>query len=148
MQAVRLPILFAVAVAACSSPFGPEDSRRLASARAQWNERAFPDYTFDARHDCFFCRAEEVGPVRVTVRQGSVETVTLLETGEVVDPSLWFTIEQLFDRIPLAAKDEGVDDVTAEYDPALGFPSSVEVKYEKGILDAGESYTLTNVDPA
>ena len=147
MQATRLPILLAVAVAACSSPFGPDEARHLASARAQWNERSFPDYAFEARHGCF-CTPEQVGPVRITVRQGSIESVTLVETGEAVDPANWFTIEELFDRIPLWAKGDGVDDVTVEYDPTLGFPSSIEVRYEEGILDAGDIYTVSNVGPA
>jgi hypothetical protein len=147
MRTLRPPIVLTIALAACSSPFGPDEARHLASARAQWSERPFPDYAFDARHGCF-CTPEQVGPVRITVRHGSIETVTLLETGEAVDPGHWFTIEELFDLIPLSAKNEGVDDVTAEYDPTLGFPSSVEVKYEEGVLDAGDTYTVSNVGPA
>jgi hypothetical protein len=88
-----------------------------------------------------------VGPVRITVRQGSIESVTLLETGEAVDPTNWFTIEELFDRIPLWAKGDGVEDVTVEYDLTLGFPSSVEVRYEEGIVDAGDIYTVSNLGP-
>ena len=147
MRTIRIPIVLAVALAACSSPFGPEDARLLASARAQWSERAFPDYTFDVRHGCF-CTPEQVGPVRIIVRQGSIESVTLLETAEPLDPALWFTIEQLFDRIPVWAKNEGVDEVIVEYDSTLGFPSSIGVKYEEGILDAGDAYTVSNVGPA
>ena len=147
MRTLRPAMLLAIALVACSSPFGTDEARQLANARAQWSERPFPDYTFDVRHGCF-CPPEQVGPVRITVRQGSIETVTLLDTGGAVDPAQWFTIEELFDRIPLSAKNEGVADVKAEYDPTLGFPSSVEVKYEEGILDAGDIYTLSNVGPA
>jgi hypothetical protein len=147
MRAISLTVALALTIPACSSPFGPTEARLLASARAQWGARAFPDYTFHARHACF-CTPEEIGPVRITVRQGSIESVTLLATGEAVDAASWFTIEQLFERIPLSAKNEGVDDVAVEYDPTLGFPSSVRVKYEAGILDAGEAYTVTNVGPA
>jgi hypothetical protein len=147
MRALRLAVVFALTTAACSSPFGPNEARLLARARAQWSARAFADYTFDARHACF-CTPEQVGPVRITVRQGSIESVTLLATGEAVAPRHWFTIEQLFDRIPLSAKNEGVEDVTVEYDPTLGFPSWVEVKYEESVLDAGDTYTVGNVGPA
>jgi hypothetical protein len=147
MRATSLVLVLAVGVAACSSPFGPDEARLLASSRAQWSDRAFPDYTFDVRHGCF-CTPEQTGPVRVIVRQGSIESVTLLETGEAADPAEWFTLEQLFDRIPVWAKNEGVDDVTVDYDPTLGFPSSVEIKYEQGILDAGDVYTVSNVGPA
>jgi hypothetical protein len=136
----------AVGVAACSSPFGADEARDLAAARAQWKGRAFADYTFDVRHGCF-CPPEQVGPVRITVQQGAVVRATLIETGEAVDSASWFTIDQLFDRIPLMAKEDGVDDVTVEYDATLGFPASVEVRFEKGILDAGSSYTVSAVVP-
>jgi hypothetical protein len=82
------------------------------------------------------------------VQQGAIASVTLLQTGEAVDPALWFTIEQLFDRIPVLAKEDGVDDVIAVYDASLGFPTSIVVRFEKGTLDAGSSYTVSAVAPA
>lgn len=148
MRSRGLTIGLAVAAAACSSPFGPDEALVLAAARAQWGQRAFADYTFDARHDCSFCRPEEVGPVRITVQQGVITSITLLETGEAAEPASWFTIEQLFERIPIWAKEDGVDDVTVEYDATLGFPASVEVRFEEGILDAGDTYTVSAVAPA
>jgi hypothetical protein len=147
MGSARLALALSVAVAACSSPFEPDEARELAAARARWEERAFADYTFEAQHGCF-CSPETIGPVRITVQQGAITSVTLLETGQPVDPALWFTIEQLFDRIPAFAKEDGVDDVTAEYDATLGFPASVEVRFKKGIQDAGSSYSLSAVGPA
>lgn len=147
MRSIGLAIALAAATA-CSSPFDPDEARVLANARAQWRQRAFADYIFEARHSCFFCRPEELGPVRITVRQGAIESVILVETGEAVDPGYWFTIEQLFERIPLWAKNDGVDDVTVTYDAALGFPASVGIRYEEGILDAGDSYTVSAVAPA
>ena len=53
------------AVSACSSPLSPHEGRELALARNQWAQRASPDYTFEARHDCF-CPPEQgrSGPYR------------------------------------------------------------------------------------
>jgi hypothetical protein len=147
MRSTVLAVALAVAAAGCSSPFGPDEARALAAARAQWGQRAFADYTFDVRHGCF-CPPEQVGPVRITVRQGAIVSVTLLKTGEALEPASWFTIEQLFERIPDWAKQDGVDDVTVEYDATLGFPASVEVRFEEGILDAGDNYTVSAVAPA
>jgi hypothetical protein len=141
-----LVLTCAVCVPACSSPFGPDEARALAAARARWEGRAFPDYTFDAQHGCF-CPPEQVGPVRITVQQGAIASVTLLQTGEAIDAASWFTIDQLFDRIPLMAKEDGVDDVVVDYDATLGFPASVEVRFEKGNLDAGSHYTVSAVAP-
>jgi hypothetical protein len=99
------------------------------------------------RHDCF-CTPEQIGPVQIRVQQGTITSVALLETGEAADPAAWFTIEELFDRIPVLAKEDGVDDVTAEYDATLGFPTSVVVRFKEGILDAGSSYTVSALAPS
>lgn len=142
-----LPLALVVVVYGCSSPFGPDEVRALASARERWAGRAFADYIFDTRHGCF-CPPELVGPVRVTVRQGAIVGATLLETGEATTPGNWYTIDQLFELIPTFAEEEGVDDVAVEYDPTFGYPASVEVRFEEGILDAGSSYTVTALGPA
>jgi hypothetical protein len=140
-------LLLALALIGCSAPFGPDEARELASARARWAARTFADYTFDTEHGCF-CAPEQIGPVRITVRQGVITDVTLLSSGEPVAAENWYTIEQLFDRIPLAAQEDGVEDVTADYDPALGFPTNVGVRFDKDILDAGSSYTVSAVGRA
>jgi hypothetical protein len=77
-----------------------------------------------------------------------IVAITLVETGEAVAPGNWYTIDQLFELIPSFAEQEGVEDVTVEYDAALGYPASVGVRFEESILDAGSSYTVTAVGPA
>jgi hypothetical protein len=147
MKSIKMALLLALGAAACSSPFAPHEARVLSAARGQWGQRPFADYIFEARHGCF-CLPEQVGPVQITVRQGAIVSVTLLETGEGVDPAHWFTIEQLYERIPSWAEYDGVEDVSVDYDPALGFPSRVEVRFDEGIADAGDTYTISNVGPA
>jgi hypothetical protein len=147
MRTIRMALLLALGAAACSSPFAPHELRVLAAARAQWGLRPFADYTFEARHGCF-CLPEQVGPVQITVRQGAIESVTLLETGEPVTPTYWFTIEDLYERIPTWAEYDGVEDVSVDYDPTLGFPTRVEVRFGEGVVDAGDTYTISNVAPA
>jgi hypothetical protein len=141
-------VALAVITAGCSSPFGPSDLRELAAARRQWEARPFTDYSFETRHDCFFCLPEEVGPVRIIVVQGAISSVTLLETGQPASPSNWYTIEQLYQLIPSFADEEGVEDVLVQYDPILGHPTSVSIRFEEGVLDAGSRYTVSAVSPA
>ena len=142
-----LALVVALVATGCSSPFGADEVRELADARDRWGQRTFADYTFETRHDCF-CPPRAIGPVRITVRQGDITSVTLLDSGEAVPADSWYTIEDLFERIPRLADEEGVEDLTAEYDPALGFPTSIQARYEEGILDAGHSYTVSAVGPA
>jgi hypothetical protein len=145
MRSLRLATALALAATACSSPLGPGEVRVLAYARAQWEHRPFADYTFDMlRNDGW----GQIGPVRAIVRQGTIVSAALVETGDPVDPAVWFTIEQLFDVIPLWAKIDGVDEVTVEYDPTLGFPSSIEFRNKEPSLSARVTFTITNVGPA
>lgn len=134
-------------ISACSSPFSPEEARTLHASRAQWAGRSFPDYTFTAQRECF-CSAEDLGPVRITVRQGVITDATLLDTGQSVPASNWFTIDQLFQLIPTFGEEDEVDDVVVAYDATLGYPASVEVRFPEEVLDAGIRYTVTDVGPA
>jgi hypothetical protein len=140
-------IAWAFAIYGCSSPFPPGELFELEDARRKWEARGFADYTFETRHDCF-CLPEDVGPVRITVRDGVMTEVTMIETGQPVSSSRWYTIEQLYDRIPGFAAADGVDDVAVQYDATLGYPISVSVSFEEGILDAGSLYTISAVTPA
>ncbi len=143
MRSLRVALALILAAAGCSSPLDPGEALGLANARAQWEERPFADYSFDMRRASL---EVQTGPVRAIVRQGVIVSATLVETGDAVDPAVWFTIEQLFEFIPHWAKGDGVDDVTVEYDPSLGFPSLIEVRSED--FDAGDTFTITNVGPA
>lgn len=146
-RAQSLLVTIAVVGSACSPPFGLDERLALDVARERWDERPFQDYVFEAQHSCF-CTPEQVGPVRITVRQGSIESVVLLETGSGVDSSLWFTMERFFELIPLFGKQNGVEEVDVEYDGTLWYPSSVRVRYGEDVLDAGSHYTITAVGPA
>lgn len=146
-RAQSLLVTIAVVGSACSSPFGLDERLALDVARERWDERPFQDYVFETRHGCF-CPLEQVGPVQITVRQGSIESVAMLETGDAVDPRFWYTIEQLFELIPRFAETDGVEDVNVEYDDTLWYPTSVSVQFGEDVLDAGSHYTITAVGPA
>ena len=146
-MAGSLLLAIAVTASACSPPFGLDERLALDVARERWDERPFQDYVFETQHSCF-CPLEAVGPVRFTVRQDTIESVVLLETGGAVDPRFWYTIEQLFDMIPAFADNDEVEDVDVEYDGTLWYPTSVTVGFPDDVLDAGSHYTITSVGPA
>jgi hypothetical protein len=146
VRSLLLATALAFALAACSSPLGPSEALDLAHARTQWEQRPFADYSFDMLRDDYW---QQTGPVRSVVRQGTIVSATLVETGDPVDPAVWFSIEQLFKVIPIWAKIDGVDDVIIHYDPSLGFPSLIEFRSEEDFEDArGVTFTITNVGPA
>ena len=143
-----LALALAVAPAwGCSSPFDLSERLALAVARERWEARPFQDYVFDTRHDCFCVAPEQTGPVRIVVRQNAIVSVTLVETGGSVPAESWYTIDQLFELIPGFAGYGGVEDVDVEYDGTLGYPASVEIRPEEGVLDGGHRYAVSAVGP-
>lgn len=139
----------ALGIIGCSSPLDSNEQLAWAQARDRWTARGLADYTFETRHDCF-CPPEITGPVRITVHQGTISSVTILESGLLLASSdlvHWYTIEQLFDRIRATAVQDGIADVAVSYDPTLGYPTSVRVIPDKDVLDGGESYWVTAVIP-
>ena len=126
---------------------------QLAEARTRWagNGPAGYDYTFT--RGCF-CPEEFVGPYQVSVRQGEIVTASfrgtdlfeigVLEIGrydEIVK-----TVDGLFDEIERAIRE--ADAVTAEYDPVLGFPTTVSIDWILNAADDEVSYAIADLrDP-
>ncbi len=136
--------LLGVSLAGCESPLSPGELRLLAQAEARWEARSFPDYTIEMRQACF-CPQEVTQWARLEVRGGRIARVVSLETGAEVPPDklVYFrTVEQVFASIRQA------NNVVAEYDRLLGFPTQVDFVPKRGILDAGSTFYLRNAAPA
>ncbi|HEX2187679.1 MAG TPA: DUF6174 domain-containing protein [Longimicrobiaceae bacterium] len=133
------------ALAACAELLrsdGPPVAGGVLEQRAKWEAQRLDDYRFVVSRSCF-CTEEATRPARVEVRNGRVARVTGVESGRELDPSLGFTIDQLFGWIA-AAEAEGTY-VTAAYHPRLGYPTGAVI----GTLanDAGTAYSLGGLEP-
>lgn len=131
----------AVAAAACHDATAPTSQAiSLARAKALWTAAGVRTYSFTATRSCL-CTPEAVGPVRVTVTNGQITGVTLIETGDPVAPGTWFDINGLFALIEseLAARPNLLQ---VTFDPATGYPT--HVKYGDITVDAGAEITVTN----
>jgi uncharacterized protein with FMN-binding domain len=116
MRAVVIVLVIVVlAMVAC----GDSGKERLESARRQWNEAAVADYSFRYRTTGFPPQLD----VRVTVRSGTVTVVERVTGTFDLSTETAPTIESLFDEVARAL-DGGEVDVSASYDPALGYPAS------------------------
>ena len=144
-----------VASAACgtSSIVDPRDLVRLANAEALWKTRSFPDYTYEIRVSCF-CPPEVNQWTRVTVRNGVVTAA------EAVDPQpqypvttlqYWDSIDSIFAdlRRTLTERDAQwyLDEVIADFDPVLGYPTNIEYRAKRNVADGGSVHSLRNVLP-
>lgn len=109
-----------------ASLFDWEELRaELKAARQRWRANRSVTYQFQFHWLCIICHPIFRDWVRVDVRDGTIDEVTSLATGEVVPRDRWvhFTVEGLFDWIEgkLAMHPEYI---RAEFDPVLGHPVS------------------------
>ena len=114
--------------------------------RTLWEANRSGDYTFEYRPVCF-CPWEFVQPVEVKVRNGVVESVTYVESGEsaATNGFPYHTIDGLFDMIQDAIDREAVR-LTVSYDPEIGYPTSVSIDYSLTIIDEEFSFTATSYE--
>ena len=115
--------------------------------RTLWEANRSGDYTFEYRPLCF-CPREFVQPVEVTVRNGVIESVTYVESGESPATNgfpLYHTIDGLFDMIQDAIDREAAR-LTVSYDPEIGYPTSVSIDYALTIMDEEFSFTATSYE--
>jgi len=136
-------MVIACALTGCGDGFGPE-IHRLLDARARWEGAALRSYRFHYDRTCF-CLPAANGPAVVTVRDGVVTNVELLQSSETIgEPILaeFPTIEDLFDLIATAI-DGGWDKLEVEYDEALGFPTTLAVDPSTTTADDEAWYNLS-----
>ena len=139
----------ALCVAACESPLSPGELLALGDAEARWARRSFEDYAFEIRRSCF-CDPFITTWARVEVVGGAVSRVVFVESGaEATAQELgrFPTVEGIFARIRAAMDDESLEDISVEFDPALGFPTRVVFQTKPDILDGGISTYVRNVGP-
>jgi len=144
-----------VCAVACNSSdlVGPLDFVRLAQAEAKWDARPFAEYSYEIRTSCF-CPPEMNQWTRVSVRNGVVVDA------EPVDPdpqfpittlSYWDPIDTLFVNLRRAMSESGfrsyLEAINVEYDPVLGYPTSIEYRARSNVADGGSTHSLRNVVP-
>jgi hypothetical protein len=119
--------------------------RRLRFNRYLWNRTNISNYRITVSNSCF-CTAESRGPVVITVRNGAITSVTLVATGQAVDPQLfqrYGTITSLFNVIQDAINRKAFS-LDVRYDPKLGYPTQISVDYDSRIADEEIFLTIEN----
>lgn len=136
-----------LAVASCDStlPLSPlSEQRRAAVARKRWISQAPSSYSFIMGLECFCVETREM---RVTVVNGVVVSVRPLDTDEELAGPARASFRPIVDlfSVVLDAISRLAYSIRAEYDPALGFPSSVFIDYERNIADEEYGFRVRDV---
>lgn len=108
---------------------------RLAAARALWEAQGIDTYRMRYRRSCFCPRPNRVD---IVVRDGAIESVVEVATGEPVEApetGLWGfqTVPALFDSLAEALR--SVDEAEIEYDAARGYPVRASFDFIHGAVD-------------
>ncbi len=95
----------------------------LSRARTLWAQRDFADYDYTLTQGCF---CGFVGRARVEVRDGTVVSVTGLESKEAIPIEFLRigTVEEAFDLIESFVVEEGDRRVDVRFHDQLGYPVS------------------------
>jgi hypothetical protein len=144
-----------LASVACDSSeiFDPRDLARVTNAEALWKARSFPDYTYEIRVSCF-CPPEVTQWTRVTVRNGAVTAADAVDPQSqfpITTLQYWAPIDSIFvDLLRTLTEKEAqwyLDEVIADFDATLGYPTNIEYRAKRNVADGGSVYSLRNVLP-
>lgn len=137
-------------LAACSlfpgASLSPKEAalRALAQHQAQWASKNIDDYAFTITAQCF-CPFTD--PIDITVVDGVVTAVT--KAGQPAKPNevqgIPKTVTELFAVITAHADAAAL---SVEWDPAFGFPSTIQVDSIANAVDDEFAYLVTNFRPA
>lgn len=115
----------------------------LSRAQARWQASGLTDYDFTFQRSCF---CEFRGPVLVTVRQGAVQSATIIATGEALTTAELArvpTVDGLFEIAAHALAD--ADRQSVRYDPVLGYPRVIDVDWIATAVDDEESLLASDL---
>ena len=137
------------------SPDGGGDGDALKQAQAEldkhralWEASRAEDYSFVLTPICF-CPQDLLDPVRISVVDGIVASVTYVESDKAPEHDgfgRYATIDDLFDTIQ-----EGIDreatQVTVSYDPVIGYPTDASIDYDSRMADEEYRFTVSGYSP-
>ena len=112
--------------------------------RARWDVAAVTDYSMRFQRLCLFCSVEFLIPVRITVRGGTIDMVTDLDSGDPIveiTPGTFLTIDDVFDTIQDAI-DENASAIDVRYDGVLGYPTDVDIDFSRSFSRDEEQFEI------
>ncbi len=143
LRTAMLLLPLAAVIASCAgnpTGVGP-GALRLAEAQRRWKDAGLQVYSFKSTVSCE-CLPSYVGPLLVTVRQGTVTAVVDVASGTTRPLSYRVPIDSLFGltRAELLARPALL---SVTYDGKLGFPS--RIVYGDRAVDGGAVVTISDV---
>lgn len=127
---------------------------KLASAKKRWESQGSADYDLDFLLLCL-CPERNI-PLKLTVRNGAIESVIDLNSGAVTVGGYGGvytdkTINDWLDLLDAALGSRPAYHLQARYHPSLGYPTYINISYAYDVADYGftlERLTYEPLDPS
>jgi len=144
---VRLVPIVALALSACVT--GNEGFNRLALDRAlqKWSQNGPASYSFTFTQSCV-CDGPKT-PVRIVVRDRVVESRTVVDTGEPLEPqynSRFPAIPGVFQIVEDAMSGSAYS-IVVEYDGTYGFPVRIQLDFTPSTASDNALYSASEFTP-
>jgi hypothetical protein len=148
----RLLLIATLALAACensSGPFSPNERRELSNAESRWQASRPAHYAYEYQVECF-CGYAGIW-ARLEVRGDSVVAATEVNPQPGAPPlplSYWPTVNGLFAQLHAITENAGgnyLKDLSADYDPAWGYPVRIDMTCTDQVADCGEHAEARNL---
>lgn len=150
------PILVALLAGALvfvgCSPTAPSSLEQLEQARERWERTEPAEHRYVLQRLCE-CRVTWTMAMVVTVRHGTVDTVTAASASAAADdlppqpdPEAALTIDELLDRIADAI-DADAHRLQVTYDPDYGFPAELYIDGHPQIADDEVQFSVREFEP-
>jgi hypothetical protein len=120
----------------------------LDTHRAMWETAGITDYRIRFQRLCLNCTVDFLVPVHITVRDGVIETVTDVDTGQPVDPEImgaFRTIDELFDTIQFAI-DQDAAQIDVTYDEVLGYPRDANIDLSRSLINDDDQFEIRDFE--
>lgn len=143
-------ILLLVAVAGCGTTGPGGDLRsQIEANRALWQQLGPASYEYGVQRLCF-CGPDAIGPVRVTVEDGTVVARVYTESSDPVPDDfepLFPDVEGLYDVL-LDALDRDAADINVTWDSVTGLPTEFFIDYNVQIADEELGFRIDEMPEA
>ncbi|BBD64412.1 hypothetical protein NIES4072_19250 [Nostoc commune NIES-4072] len=111
-----------------------------------WRQKNISNYRYEFTRSCF-CFPKATEPVIIEVRNGVTTSITYKYSKHPVDTGLfekYNTIPKLFNIIRNALI-QRADNLTVQYNPTLGYPTQINIDYDKQRTDDEIFITISNL---
>jgi hypothetical protein len=111
-----------------------------------WAKQNISKYRYTLRRSCF-CLPKATEPVMIAVRNGKVTSIVAASNGQPANPE-YFTkydsIAKLFEIVEDAIARKAYR-LSVTYHPTLGYPTKIDIDYDKQMADEELSLTIENL---